>query len=81
MGCSIYKKKENKNKEKILSIKNIDASYGSGPKVLQNVSIEVPKGGTVAIVGESGSGKSTTARVVTGLLPPDKGEIIFQDKN
>ena len=72
------KKKENKNKEKILSIKNIDASYGSGPKVLQNVSIEVPKGGTVAIVGESGSGKSTTARVVTGLLPPDKGEIIFQ---
>ena len=72
------KKKENKNKEKILTIKNIDASYGSGPKVLQNVSIEVPKGGTVAIVGESGSGKSTTARVVTGLLPPDKGEIIFQ---
>ena len=38
----------------------------------------MPKGGTVAIVGESGSGKSTTARVVTGLLPPDKGEIIFQ---
>ena len=72
------KKKENKNKEKILTINNIDASYGSGPKVLQNVSIEVPKGGTVAIVGESGSGKSTTARVVTGLLPPDKGEIIFQ---
>ena len=36
-------------------------------KGTQNVSIEVPKGGTVAIVGESGSGKSTTARVVTGF--------------
>lgn len=74
------KKKEKKIKDKILSIKSIDAAYGSGPKVLQNVSIDVPKGGTVAIVGESGSGKSTTARVITGLLPPEKGEIIFQGK-
>ena len=74
------KKKEKKIKDKILSIKSIDAAYGSGPKVLQNVNIDVPKGGTVAIVGESGSGKSTTARVITGLLPPEKGEIIFQGK-
>ena len=74
------KKKEKKIKDKILSIKSIDAAYGSGPKVLQNVSIDVPKGGTVAIVGESGSGKSTTARVITGLLPPEKGEIVFQGK-
>ena len=74
------KKKEKKIKEKILSIRNVDASYGSGPKVLQNVSVDVPKGGTVAIVGESGSGKSTTARVITGLLPPEKGEIIFHGK-
>jgi len=74
------KKKEKKIKDKILSIKSIDAAYGSGPKVLQNVSIDVPKRGTVAIVGESGSGKSTTARVITGLLPPEKGEIIFQGK-
>ena len=74
------KKKEKKIKDKILSIKSIDAAYGSSPKVLQNVSIDVPKGGTVAIVGESGSGKSTTARVITGLLPPEKGEIIFQGK-
>jgi peptide/nickel transport system ATP-binding protein len=33
---------------------------------------------TVAVVGESGSGKSTTARVITGLLPPSKGEVLFK---
>ena len=42
--------------------------------------IEVPRGRTVAVVGESGSGKSTLARVITGLLPPRKGEIIFNGK-
>ena len=35
-------------------------------------------GMTVAVVGESGSGKSTTARVITGLLPPSKGEVLFK---
>ena len=59
-------KPEETNKDYILSIKNIDAAYGSS-KVLHNVSINIPKGKTVAIVGESGSGKSTTARVITGL--------------
>ena len=60
--------------------KKIDASYGNGPLVLNNVSIAVPLGGTLAIVGESGSGKSTTARVITGLLPPVKGKIVFQGR-
>ena len=61
-------KPEETNSEHMLSIKNIDAAYGSS-KVLFDVSINIPKGKTVAIVGESGSGKSTTARVITGLLP------------
>ena len=73
-------KKEEKSQDNILSIENVDAAYGSGPKVLQNVNINVPKGRTVAIVGESGSGKSTTARVITGLLPPLNGKIIFEGR-
>jgi len=74
------RKKEKKSKTKILSIKKIDASYGNGPLVLNNVNIAVPLGGTLAIVGESGSGKSTTARVITGLLPPENGKIIYKGK-
>ena len=61
----------------ILSVKNVTASYGNGVRVLEDVNIAVTKGTTVAVVGESGSGKSTTARVITGLLPPEIGEVLF----
>lgn len=61
----------------LLTIDNVTAAYGRAVKVLQDVSIKVPRGRTVAVVGESGSGKSTLARVVAGLLPPLSGSISF----
>lgn len=61
----------------LISVKNVDASYGDTP-VLYGVSFDIFPGITVAVVGESGSGKSTTARCITGLLPPTKGEILFK---
>jgi len=62
----------------LISVKGIDASYTGGVKVLDDVSFDIYPGMTVAVVGESGSGKSTTARCITGLLPPSKGEILFK---
>ena len=70
-------KPESPNEDIVLAVKGIDAAYGKGVKVLSNVDIRVPRGRTVAIVGESGSGKSTTARVITGLLPPQRGHVEF----
>jgi peptide/nickel transport system ATP-binding protein len=64
----------------ILSLQSIDAAYGV-EKVLNDVSIEVPKGSTVAVVGESGSGKSTAARVITGLLPQISGIVRFDGED
>ncbi|MCH1413444.1 MAG: ABC transporter ATP-binding protein [Rhodobacteraceae bacterium] len=64
----------------ILSLQSIDAAYGV-EKVLHDVSIEVPKGSTVAVVGESGSGKSTAARVITGLLPQMSGIVKFDGED
>ncbi|MBY5402103.1 ABC transporter ATP-binding protein [Rhizobium leguminosarum] len=64
----------------LLKIENVSAEYSNGFKVLHDVSLHVPKGQTLAVVGESGSGKSTLARVITGLLPPSSGRMVFDGK-
>jgi peptide/nickel transport system ATP-binding protein len=61
----------------ILEVRNVEVAYRGGAKVIDDVSIDVRRGDTLAIVGESGSGKSTLARVIVGLLPREKGEIQF----
>lgn len=73
-------KPEEKSSDIALSISNVDASYSGVMKVLDNVTVRLPRGKTVAVVGESGSGKSTLARAITGLLPPSKGRIEFNGK-
>jgi oligopeptide transport system ATP-binding protein len=50
-------------------------------KALNNVSLSIKKGETLAIVGESGSGKSTLARCLLQLLTLDQGELFFKGKN
>lgn len=73
---SLYKEEE-RGDSVLLQVRGVDAAYSGMVKVLDQVSIDVPRGRTVAVVGESGSGKSTLARVITGLLPPMKGELVF----
>jgi len=61
----------------VLSVENVTADYTGKPKVIDDVSLEIYRGDTLAVVGESGSGKSTLARVVTGLLPRVAGDVGF----
>ncbi|MEM6610131.1 MAG: ABC transporter ATP-binding protein [Pseudomonadota bacterium] len=63
-------------KTPVVSIRNVTAGYGI-INVLTDINFDIYERRTVAVVGESGSGKSTTARVITGLLPPRKGEVLF----
>jgi peptide/nickel transport system ATP-binding protein len=75
-----YKKEEAPPDESpvpLLEVRNVTASYGGRVIVLDDVSVKVGRGRTVAVVGESGSGKSTLARVITGLLPPSEGTVLF----
>jgi peptide/nickel transport system ATP-binding protein len=62
----------------VLQVQNVSASYTGKEKVLEDINLKIRRARTVALVGESGSGKSTLARVVTGLLPPLEGKIFFE---
>ena len=60
-----------------LFIDNISARYHA-QAVLQNVSLTLPRGRTLAVIGESGSGKSTLGKVICGLLSPEAGEVSLE---
>ncbi|MEL6422861.1 MAG: ATP-binding cassette domain-containing protein, partial [Pseudomonadota bacterium] len=68
----------------ILSVNNIEVIYDHVILVLKGVSLEVPKGGIVALLGANGAGKTTTLKAISNLLSAErgevtKGEIIFED--
>ncbi|MFJ4434512.1 ABC transporter ATP-binding protein [Pseudomonas sp. NPDC089395] len=60
----------------LLEVRNVDARYGHQP-VLHDVSLKLYRGQTLAVIGESGSGKSTTARLISGLLQPTSGQVLY----
>lgn len=60
----------------LLEVRQACASYGQQP-VLHDVSLKLHRGQTLAVIGESGSGKSSTARLITGLLPPTAGQVLY----
>jgi len=61
--------------ERILSVNNIEVIYDHVILVLKGVSLEVPKGGIVALLGANGAGKSTTLKAISNLLHSERGEV------
>ena len=61
--------------EAILKINNIEVKYHEVILVLKGVSIEVPKGGIIALIGAHGAVKSTTHEAISGLLKTEDGEV------
>lgn len=59
----------------ILKINNIEVRYHEVILVLKGVSIQVPRGGIVALLGANGAGKSTTLKSVSGLLKHEDGAV------
>ena len=64
----------------ILDIKDINKSF-AGVKALKNINLAIKKGQIHGIVGENGAGKSTLLNIIIGLLRPDSGQIVINDKS
>jgi branched-chain amino acid transport system ATP-binding protein len=59
----------------ILAVNNIEVVYNHVILVLKGVSLEVPKGGIVALLGANGAGKTTTLKAISNLLHAERGEV------
>ena len=66
----------------IVELKSVDKSFhsadGSARLVLQDVDFTLNEGEIVALLGQSGSGKSTMLRIMAGLIPADRGQVLYQ---
>jgi branched-chain amino acid transport system ATP-binding protein len=61
--------------ENILSVNNIEVIYDHVILVLKGVSLEVRKGGIVALLGANGAGKTTTLKAISNLLHAERGDV------
>ncbi len=59
----------------LLSINNIEVVYDHVILALKGVSLEIPKGGIIALLGANGAGKSTTLKAISNILKSERGEI------
>src|SRR3954453_12580511 len=64
----------------IVSCDEVDASYGQ-IQVLFGVHLQVQQGEMLALLGTNGAGKSTVLRVVAGLMPPQRGRVVFEGED
>ncbi|PIC80730.1 ABC transporter ATP-binding protein [Sporosarcina sp. P18a] len=68
--------KENLTDTAILTVAGLSKSFG-GVKAVNDLSFSVKKNHIHAIIGPNGAGKSTLFNLITGIIPPDKGEVRF----
>jgi branched-chain amino acid transport system ATP-binding protein len=63
----------------LLDIKNINCFYGD-VQVIYGVSLHINEGEVISLIGANGAGKSTMLKVISGLMKPQSGEILFENQ-
>jgi ABC-type sugar transport system ATPase subunit len=59
-----------------VELRDISKSFG-GARALEAVSLQISRGSVHALVGENGAGKSTLGKIVSGVIPPDHGQVLL----
>ncbi|MDR3411140.1 MAG: nitrate ABC transporter ATP-binding protein [Formivibrio sp.] len=83
-GISMEKEKHAARVTPLLEMHAVSKSYGTGSNaslVLSDINLSIAEGEFVAIVGFSGSGKTTLISLLTGLIQPDDGAILFNGRH
>jgi ATP-binding cassette subfamily B protein len=63
-----------------VSLRNVSLRYGDGPLVVDDVSLDIAPGSSVALVGASGSGKTSLLNLIAGIVAPTKGSVTFDGR-
>ena len=63
-----------------LEVKNVSVSF-DGKQILEDISIELDRGELVCLLGVSGGGKTTLFNIISGLLAPDRGQVLLDGED
>ncbi|NLY87801.1 MAG: ABC transporter ATP-binding protein [Clostridiales bacterium] len=61
----------------MIRVEGLSYSYGSSPKVLDNISCQLEQGHCIAVLGNNGAGKSTLLKCLNRVLVPQEGEVLI----
>ncbi len=64
-----------KEKKSFISLNNISVSFNKNHQILDNISLNIPRGQILGLLGPNGAGKSTMMNVISGLIKPNYGNI------
>jgi lipopolysaccharide export system ATP-binding protein len=70
-----------KKEKSFISLENISVSFKKNHQILNNVSLNIPRGQILGLLGPNGAGKSTLMNVISGLIKPNYGKIKIDDND
>src|SRR5699024_8942911 len=71
-------------RDTIVDFKNVTVKYravkGEPPKIFDDFSLQIGKGEKIALIGSNGAGKSTMLKMMMGLIRPESGQVLLNDR-